>query len=355
MKRIAILETSKDPHLSSAFNIYTLFDELGFHPTLYTRNTIENTFNRRVIALNPLKERLEFLRRINENKFIIINTISLSNAPLIVFISLIFKGKLVAYVRNVNIWTKIKFTSDPAFNLRNFIHFIIRKIIKRKTNLFFCGSFNMANQMAIYKINPTVVIPFAKLTTHLSSSNNISRKEIIICIPGVICYSRKNIKQILSAFKNTSNKHIRITFLGKPKTKADENRLIQDIMDCGKEGKIRYYTTFIAENEFEFELSNCDIILGSINPEFKMFGYNEIYGLTKDSGLESHAIMHEKMFWINNNYQNEKFYPHFKKYATTKELTDLMNQIDLKEIRREGKFKNLYKKSQIIQELKKYI
>ena len=61
-----------------------------------------------------------------------------------------------------------------------------------------------------------------------------------------------------------------------------------------------YYNRFIENGEFDAVLREATVLLGVLNVEFQDRFNKEIYGQTKDTGIEAHAIAYSKPLIVNS-------------------------------------------------------
>jgi hypothetical protein len=68
-----------------------------------------------------------------------------------------------------------------------------------------------------------------------------------------------------------------------------------------------FYDGFVPNDDFDNALETANVVMGSLNVNYSDRFYKEIYGKTKDTGIEAHAIAYAKPLIINEQYSPDQF------------------------------------------------
>jgi len=207
------------------------------------------------------------------------------------------------------------------------ILFLSKRFLINKAKLFAVGNYNIKNNLSKKVKKEIVVFPFNLFhESNICMSNN---KIFTFVIPGNIDLKRKRLDIIRDAtllFNKYDLEKFRIILLGRPINKKDE----EFVKDWKKKlgNSLVYYNSFISDEEFDRVLKNADVIMGVLNVNYKdKYGNKEIYGQTKDTGIEAHAIAYAKPLFVNSEYEVDKFL----KNTTIKfmNIVDCKNKMEL--------------------------
>lgn len=147
------------------------------------------------------------------------------------------------------------------------------------------------------------IIPFNMFDKN--NVNTTNNGKFTFVVPGAIDLKRKDLSLIRDAmylFSKNELSKFKLILLGRP-ISEDDNAFVKNWKsDIGD--SLVYYNEFIDDNEFNIVLKNADVIMGVLNINFQdKYGNREIYGLTKDTGIEAHAIAYAKPLFVNYDYQ----------------------------------------------------
>jgi hypothetical protein len=317
-KKVIIVENSEAPHENALLNVLDVFLMKNYKIILFLseiskkrlyelRRDIFFCKNIEIIDSN-INSLLNLLKKINNEYCIIYNTISLKNVLYIFLMS--FKGKNVFYISNINSWfvlPKLR-DSDGFFNyLKGIILHLFKKVFYERADCFIVGSFNMQTYLKKFTNKHIYTIPFNSFKNYKKEVKELkaSDKIIKIVIPGNIELRRKNLNIFKKATKKLSKeelKNIKIILLGRPITKEDKKFVNEWKKDIGD--SLEFFETFVDNKIFTSYLKEADYIASVINVEYiDKYGFKEIYGISKDTGVEAHAIAYGKPLIINKDYK----------------------------------------------------
>lgn len=198
-------------------------------------------------------------------------------------------------LHNVNIWLKPK----ASLNIRYCARMFLRMYLLRK----FDGVTVFSNNIKNYVLQDTnykkavFVTPFS----YYSNDNNFDDKKnvnsiINITIPGTIKKARRDYDKILSIYDSIiENKvPIKLVLLGKPIGEYGKKilKVCEDINSRG--GNIEYFGDYIPRDVFENKIKEASILYADIPPKYYIDGTEEIYGLTKETGVTFLMIKYTK-------------------------------------------------------------
>jgi hypothetical protein len=320
MKKIFIFENSNSPHESSVVSAIKIFSSLGFRIVLclnkksYSRlSGLLDLTNIEVIHINRWNGLIKFIMQYHKKDYTLFNTVALRGVLTTCMASLLSKNRIY-YLRNINSWLQKPSLDGIAFRYRilGIILFFVKQRLIGEASYLVVGSFNMKHYLT-KKINKSVlVIPFSIFNKDNINKDNINKDNInktnnkfTFVVPGTIDLKRKDLSLIRDAmylFSKNDLSKFKLILLGRP-ISEDDNTFVKNWKSDMSDSLI-YYSEFIDDNEFNMVLKNADIIMGVLNINFQnKYGNQEIYGLTKDTGVEAHAISYAKPLFINFDYQ----------------------------------------------------
>ena len=311
MKKIFIFENSNSPHETSIVSSVKMFNSLGFRIVLclnkksYDRlSRLLDLTNIEVIHINRWNGFIKFVMQCHKKDYTIFNTVSL-RALLVICVASLFSKNRIYYLRNINSWFQRPVSNGVIFRhrvLSRILFFTKQWLIKDASSLA-VGSFNMKLYLSQKTDKKVSIIPF-----NIFDKNNVNitnNDKFIFVVPGTIDLKRKDLSLIRGAmylFSKNDLSKFKLILLGRPISK-DDNTFVKN-WKSDMNNSLIYYSEFIDDNEFDMVLKNADIIMGVLNINFQnKYGNQEIYGLTKDTGLEAHAISYAKPLFINSDYQ----------------------------------------------------
>ncbi|MDB9892096.1 hypothetical protein OAC99_01465 [Amylibacter sp.] len=150
------------------------------------------------------------------------------------------------------------------------------------------------------------IVPY-KLFDQASTNPILNNDRFNFVIPGSIDISKKNLQLIREA-TNILSKECRhrflITLLGRPVDKANRGFCEDWKLEIGS--SLKYYTSFIPDQEFTGVLRKSHFVLGALNVNYQDKYNSEVYGVSKDTGVDAQAIAYGKPLIINREFRVSK-------------------------------------------------
>jgi hypothetical protein len=297
-------------------------------------NKLGGINNIEIINISGLFGLSGFFKVFKRHDFVLFNTILLRSL-LVTYIVSIFSRNKIYYLRNINSWFYRPTINKVTLKNRllGIILHSVKKIIKKDAKFFIVGSFNMQNYLSLKANIPSFVIPFNMIKGRQSYIDNSDLYTFVI--PGVIDLKRKDLNRIKEAtllFNKDDVKRFKIILLGYPSNQTDLDFIIEWKNRLGP--AIEYYDNFIDDGEFDRVLRGADIIMGVLNTSYQdKYGNREIYGKTKDTGIEAHALAYIKPLIVNSEYQVDKYmHSSSVKFTTPKDCYHIMKSLINKDI-----------------------
>ena len=180
------------------------------------------------------------------------------------------------------------FNRQYTFNIKNSLNSFGKKIFLKKVNVFMTMGPNISDYLKFMDSSrPIFYFPFEWSDTILPE---VDKQIISIVIPGMISEKRREYGQILETFnkyycKNPDSR-IRLKLLGK--IHSERESYIADLCEKinEKHGKrISYWNEYIPKDYYDKELSQASWILSNARVFNRIGDSDEIYGITKISGV----------------------------------------------------------------------
>jgi hypothetical protein len=313
MNKIYIFENTNALHveesLETIYKIFSLKYDVVFclGDKAVSRVSDNIGIMKHCIALDSYWKIMRFFRAIDGNDIVIYPTISVRNS-LILFILSFVVTKNIYYIRNSNSWLEYSCHKTDVFSrvLSNATTFIKKKLLNRAHQIFVANS-NLKDYLesrgVVKKINIVPYKLFDKTNTH--SVLDYDRFKFVI--PGGIDISKKDLKLIRTATNILSKgdrERFTIILLGRPADKLNQDFCVQWKREIGD--SLMYYTSFIPDQEFTAVLRESHFVLGVLNVNFQDKYNSEIYGVSKDTGVDAQAIAYGKPLIINGEFRVAK-------------------------------------------------
>lgn len=332
MNRVFIFENSNSPHETSVLSALAIFNALKKDTRLVLGKTayknLSSELNKTIIyrTFHPI-DLLKLIFDIKSDSFLLFNTISLRVSAFTILFALLTKNNIF-YLRNANSWFNFSPNSKSSLiKLKALLLFWTKRLLLHRAKLFAVGHTNMKGFVAQHSSLPSIYIPF-NLKKELAVTTDLSSKVKIV-IPGTVDFSRKNnstVVDALSAISPDLKNRLEVVLLGRPVDQYSKEALNEWAQRLGN--TLIYYTKFIPQQEFDFQLNSADIILGSINIHHNEKYYTEIYGQTKDTGIEAHATAYSKPLFVNTDYMTDPLIESaVVKYSSSQQLTELLEKV----------------------------
>jgi hypothetical protein len=219
-----------------------------------------------------------------------------------------FINKNIYYIRNSNSWLKYA-NHQNKINYRiisNIVTFIKKNLLKRAYQIFVANS-NLQKYLNDNDIKNIVnIVPYKFFD--IQNYNKINNSNTInIIIPGGIDISKKDLPLIKKAFGMTDKyiqEKIKISLLGRPSRDIDK----QFCEDWKKEigSSLEYFEKFVSDEDFSQKLKESHYVLGILEINYEDKYNKEIYGITKDTGVDAQAVAYGKPLIINAEFNVSK-------------------------------------------------
>jgi hypothetical protein len=291
-KDIAIVELCARNHYIYVLTLIKLLLLNNNKITLYINSNLADLFKAKNNSINinikeNEKSNINFLKEIKKASHDICIITSI-NRNIFEFIFFKPSGLLYITIHNINLW----FGKINKRNLKYIAKYIIRKILLKRASGINVGSYNMKRYLLDnynYK-NKVNVFPFSlydeTITKKVKKNNKIK-----LVVPGMIDTKRRNydlLFELINKLLITEDNIIDLLefeLLGYLKKSVATNEVENKIKKFQLLGvNIKYYRSFISDNDYKKALSESDFILGILKNSI-MGESNEIYGLSKDTGM----------------------------------------------------------------------
>ena len=313
MKKIYIFENTNALHveesLETIYSIFSINYDVVFCLGSKAISRVSDNVGimKNCIVLDSYLKIIKFFRVINRNDIVIYPTISVRNSAILLALSFVV-AKNVYYIRNSNSWLEYSSHKMNFFSrvLSYITTFIKKKLLNRSHQIFVANS-NLKDYLesrgVVKKIN---IVPF-KLFNQASMHSVLDCDRFNFVIPGGIDISKKDLQLIRTATNMLSKEHRRrfiITLLGRPVDKLNHDFCVHWKREIGN--SLNYYTSFIPDQEFTAVLRESHFVLGVLNINFQDKYNSEIYGVSKDTGIDAQAIAYGKPLIINSEFRVAK-------------------------------------------------
>ncbi len=336
MKRnIFIFENTNSLHIEES--LVTLLDifkennnvQIVLNDKAYTRVSNNSKLSNYIIKSNGVFELLSFIKQVHKDDIVIFPTISTRNISLLYFLSFFIKNNIY-YIRNSNSWIKYaNHQKEVKYKLLSNITTFFKKQLLKKAYQIFVANNNLKSYLQKNGVENIInIVPYKIFDETYYKKSNYDKK-INIVIPGAIDISKKDLPLVREATKLLSNeikKKINLILLGKPSRDIDKVFCKEWKTEMGS--SLTYYTEFISDDDFTSVLQEAHFILGVLEIEYEDKYNKEIYGQTKDTGIEAQAIAYGKPLIINEEFQEiDEINSSTCKFKDFNELNNILEKI----------------------------
>lgn len=309
-KKLFIFDNSKAPHQTSIYGISKIFQKNGYEVIFclgkYPLQKIGNP-EEEVIYISSLSGIIRFFKKYKKADILIFNTVSFRTVFFNFFITLFTKNNIF-YVRNANSWFALPTHAKRVHHkiIGKLITLTKRYLLKHKSVGLISGSFNIKNYLKKQGVNlPTYVIPFNFFSKQRVDLNKVNKdKPFLFVIPGTIDFKRKDLSVIRDAtylFSKDERENFKVILLGYPVDDYSLNFVNEWKSEIGD--SLQFWPGFVPNEDFANVLEKGNVIMGSLNVQYEDRFYKEVYGQTKDTGIEAHAIAYAKPLIVNFEYK----------------------------------------------------
>lgn len=137
---------------------------------------------------------------------------------------------------------------------------------------------------------PVLVFPYQ------IAEKTVNEKDIqdMVVIPGRIEKNRRNYEMALQAWEDAKMHKYELCLLGAPIGEYGD-LVLTKLQEMEHRGfKVSYYYKAVEQKEFESKMKQCKFILAPIQVQTRYGGINEIYGVSKETGLVYDMIRYQK-------------------------------------------------------------
>ena len=179
----------------------------------------------------------------------------------------------------------------------------MKKKLIRKSFQIFVANRNLKEYLVSHGVKSVInIVPYKVFDfSNVKYLNNYTRLQFVI--PGGVDTSKKDLMLVRNAVNSLSisdRAKIKIVLLGKPASNFDFCFCEQWENEIGN--TLQFYKSFIPVEEFTEVMKNSHFVLGLLNISFQDKYNCEIYGVSKDTGVDAQAIAYGKPLIINSEF-----------------------------------------------------
>ena len=309
MKRFIIIENSNSAHEEGIFSLLKLLKLKGLYVVLLLGKI--NMGRAMELKLNQFADEIHVLGRFSGvlkvlkfrrcDDVIIYNTISVRNS-VFTFITSHGGGHNVYYIRNANSWLKYSwhYTSIVDYFTRNISTFL-NKIMLSGAKMILVENSRLKNYLVSNAVKNVEVVPF-KLYDGFLRAPRLSAK-INFVVPGIVDFRTKRIDMVVDAFLKLDKEirqRVQLTLLGRTKGVMEETKCQEWKLLLGS--SFVYFSSFVPVLDFSRIMSECDAVVSALIVQHRSEHFSEVYGLTRGSGVDAHAISHGLPLLVNDDF-----------------------------------------------------
>lgn len=306
--KILVVETATKNHLGMLANWEMLAADNNWELLYFVGKELQAEARTRVSIKRSkfIVSRKSLLGTIGKVDIVVLNTAQ-SNFLLLIVIAFLAK-RLVITLHNINRWFE-SFSDSLKFRekfKKNILFFFVRKVLLyvfKKVMLVQCDGIilNSKNMQDYLNKNylfskPQVVIPFS-LKQRKVQVDNVFSSPIKIVFPGQVDCSRKSYDFFLKLAEDYPK--VEFVLLGRLKLNNETQRMIKYIEGCGLEN-VKIYREYVCQAEFDNEMESAHLLFSYVNVHYR----NEIYGLSKDSGVSYLMSEYAIPLLVNEDFKN---------------------------------------------------
>jgi hypothetical protein len=305
MKRIAVIEPGIKNHTPIMINWAKICELKGWELTVYTTqecfSLVEDNLRSsnsfagvEIIETLPIRSLFKYIRQFRHFDNVLIA--SLYSKYFSYFLICLFCQNCSLTVHNVNKWFRPERNGKNFYqNLKNYIHFIIKRGIIKSTNKIIVNSQNQKDYLeTVYSYSEVLVIPF-KMSFSKKGSNNFDKLKVVY--PGIISDVRKKYSNFL--FLAERYPHIEFILLGELKNDKI-GKFIQNEILTKNLNNIMIFHQYVSNECFDSYMEDSNLIFSDIN----VTSGDEIYGKSKDSGASYLMAEYALPFIVNEDFNN---------------------------------------------------
>jgi hypothetical protein len=244
-----------------------------------------------------------------------------------IYVTNFFVRKRIYYIQNSNSWLfYVNHKETLINNLLSWTSTFFKKRMLKSAYQIFVANDNLQKYLKNNGIENIInIIPYKFFDIqNYNKINNIDKINIII--PGAIDLSKKDLPLIRKAFNIVSNNiqsKIKIILLGRPSKYIDKQFCEDWKNEIGD--SLEYFEKFISDEEFSQKLKESHYVLGILEINYEDKYNKEIYGVTKDTGVDAQAIAYGKPLIINADFNvSKEIKSSTLKFKNAEDLADIL-------------------------------
>lgn len=335
MKRFIIIENSNSAHEEGIVSLVKLLKLKGLYVVLLLgkinlARAMELKLNQIADEIHPLRRYSSIFNVLNFRRcddVIIYNTISVRNS-VFTFVTSHGRGRNIYYIRNANSWLKYSwhYTSIIDYFTRN-ISTYLKKGMLKKAKMILVENSRLKDYLISHSVMNVEVVPF-KLYDEFLQAPRLSTKVNFV-VPGIVDFKTKRIDMVVEAFLSLDmevRKRVQLTLLGRTKGVTEENKCREWKQLLGL--SFVYFSSFVPVHDFSKIMSECDAVLSALIVKHRCEHFSEVYGLTRGSGVDAHAISHGLPLIVNYDFNVDSEYEASTiKFKDAEELSLIISQL----------------------------
>ncbi len=215
-----------------------------------------------------------------EVQYSFLNTVYSDFQEIVTWLDSFKHGNIVLTIHNTNFWFK-KGTRYKLFKRpRNEHHKMMLDLIKRSSLILVLSDNVKKYLVSKYKPDKNIVVfPYSVFEGFRCKAIS---DIITIAVPGVIERTRRDYELVLDVFTKLDKNKFKLKLLGPPIGEYG-NMIVSKCKNLQENG---YLIDLLAHpKDFESQMSEATIILAPINIHTSFAGIEEVYGVSKESGV----------------------------------------------------------------------
>lgn len=329
--KIGLIELDTRNHKSLIYNWIKISQVNNWSCTLFTNETIYTDVKENLDSLeytinlkNNEESVLTYLWRIRShlkrNHFDVVIILTLQT-HFLEFIAVNFSNVRVGLtIHNCKTW----FDKN---NIRKFSHLLkrlCRKIWVKQADFYVVNSDNMKQYLLLnFPIQKEIyVVPFSLRRDETPRDKD---SKFTVTYPGMISLTRKIYDNFITLAERFP--FVNFVLLGAPNPEEGGLEVI-DKINNKKIQNIHYYLDYVSEEEFNIQIRRSSVLFNEINIKYINSDFEEIYGLTKDSGISYLMYEYGIPTFLNQEFTNLPYLQQGTIYFSSfSELENLFNHL----------------------------
>ncbi|MGF1793551.1 hypothetical protein L4D21_23455 [Photobacterium profundum] len=313
--KISVVELTTKNHSVMLLNWSNLCKENGWECNIITtkecydivRDDLPPLLSKTIFDRYSLKNFIKLWKSIKDSDFVVYNTVQ-SNFTTYLLMFFLNKNNLLT-IHNSNSW----FEGFLFFNeyigeeeKQSFRYFFlllrrcgvkfIRKVLLSRTKYLIVNSLNMKEyiESRFDSKCDILVIPFSLKQRVIKNTNEVKKTVVY---PGGVDFLRKSYDSIIRVASDFPE--LDIHFLGRLGNDDESNKL-RAFLKSNDISNVYTYDSYLSQEEFDRVMLSSDLLFSDINVQYR----NEVYGLTKDSGVSYLMAEYGIPLVVNSDFNN---------------------------------------------------